>query len=178
MKKKTYAKSIMVILPVLAFIAAGGIQYASADSVSETERGVLKKDRSHLEAIHEAFFKNLTEEQKEVLIKARGLQKAGDKEGAQALLEENNISFPVGFMRDHTGKKGGMRGLHSEAVRTAIENDDYNAFVTATVDAPFSGKIDTAAFASFVEAYNLRKAGDFKGAHEVMKSVMDALKHK
>jgi hypothetical protein len=58
-----------------------------------------------------------------------------------------------------------------QAVRTAIVNDDYAAFRTAAGEG-LTSKIDTQAdFQKLVEANNLRKAGDRKGAHAIMKEL-------
>jgi hypothetical protein len=64
-----------------------------------------------------------------------------------------------------------VRGMyqHRESVRSAIEAEDYEAFVKALVGTPREGKVTEDQFNTLVEAHVLLKAGDKKGAFELMK---------
>lgn len=64
-------------------------------------------------------------------------------------------------------KKEGHRTKH-EAVRTAIENNDYSAWATAVAGTPQADKIDATTFPKLVEAHTLREAGDHDGAKAIM----------
>ncbi|GEM_PF-1587340 len=58
-----------------------------------------------------------------------------------------------------------------EAVKTAIENNDYEAWKSAISEAPFADKISEVInaenFDKFVEMHNLRQDGDIEGAQEI-----------
>ena len=70
-------------------------------------------------------------------------------------------------------KKAVHKAKH-EAIRTAVENNDYDAFVAATEGTPMAD-IDADTFAKMVEAHNLREAGDHEGARALMEEL--GIKH-
>jgi hypothetical protein len=58
-----------------------------------------------------------------------------------------------------------------EAVRVAIENNDYSAWSTAMAGTPLADKVTPETFARLVEAHNLREAGDHEAAREIMEEL-------
>jgi hypothetical protein len=57
------------------------------------------------------------------------------------------------------------RRAHREVVRTALEAGDYDAFMKAVVGGPLEGVITSEdEFETYLEAHQLRQAGDFEGA--------------
>jgi len=107
----------------------------------------------------------LTQEQKDVLTEARELHKSGDNDGARALLQANDIRPP------HKGKRGG-----NEDARAAVKANDYNAFVTATENAPFADNVTQTFFDTLTQAQQLREAGEYEAAKELVESL--GLKHR
>ncbi len=63
------------------------------------------------------------------------------------------------------------RKISHEAVRTAVENNDYNAWVKAIADRPIADVITEDNFSQLVEAHTLRDAGDMEGAREIMEEL-------
>jgi len=104
---------------------------------------------------------DLSPESKAVLEEIRSLRRSGDIEGAKKLAEENNIP--------ERGR--GWNKKEPQAVKTAIENKDYNAFVLAIKDSKLEDKVTEADFAKIVEAHNLRAAGDVIGAQKILKEI-------
>lgn len=67
----------------------------------------------------------------------------------------------------HMGPMG--EGPRAE-VREAVANNDYEAFVELTANAPFAEDISEETFAVMVEAHALMESGDREGARELMSS--------
>jgi len=183
-------KIAALALPVLLFGVLGA-SYASASAPNLTddqrsaigqardlrEEGNYESARKVLEDARlpergkgmrgEGFLNTLTDEQKVALEEAKALRESGDEAGAKQILEDGGIPFPPhekGMMGNHRGDgKGG-------AVREAVANNDYSAFVEATKDSPFADTIDEDTFATLVEAEALRQAGDFEGVRALMES--------
>jgi Spy/CpxP family protein refolding chaperone len=116
-------------------------------------------DAPFADQVDEAFFAKMVE--------AHTLRQAGDNEGADAIMEELGMG-PRGGHDEHGMGMGGPGNADHEAMQTALENNDYAAFVTATADAPFADQVDEAFFAKMVEAHTLRQAGDNEGADAIM----------
>jgi hypothetical protein len=68
--------------------------------------------------------------------------------------------------------RNAVREVHHEmrkAVHTALENDDYDAFLIAISDSSLAGAIDSETdFETFKAAHELRESGDHEGARELM----------
>lgn len=109
---------------------------------------------------------DLSEEQISALEEARELRQDGEWEEAKDLLEEAGLSKEDVIeirqsMRDY-------RMEHREAVREAIEEGDYEAFLTAVVDTPMADVIDTVGeFDLLQEAHELKESGDWKAAQTI-----------
>lgn len=109
----------------------------------------------------------LSNEQISAFEEAKELREAGDKDAARDVLVAAGID-------EETMQKirEAMREAHDEyrvAIRTAVENNDYEAFLVAIDGSPLAEIIDTEAeFASFVEAHELMEGGDRESAKEIM----------
>lgn len=55
-----------------------------------------------------------------------------------------------------------------QAIETALENNDYAAWVTAAANTPIAGKITETNFAQFAKAHALMEQGDRDGARAIM----------
>ncbi len=107
---------------------------------------------------------NLTDEQKTALTQIHDLRDAGNLEEARALAE--SVGLPA---RGARTLKGGFADTpHRQAVEDALAAHDYQAFLTATADAPFTQNITEDVFVKMAEAYTLREAGDFTAARAIM----------
>lgn len=97
------------------------------------------------------------------LVEAKSLKDQGKSDEARALLEEAGIRPPFG---EH-GFGPGDPEKHT-AIREAIANNDYAAFVAATDGMKFGQEIDESEFAILVQAHELRAQGDFEGARALL----------
>ena len=144
MNEKAVKHLAYVTAPLLTIALVAGV--AAAASPSEE----VSQTKQH---------PKITSEQKDVLDQARELRQSGDEEGARALLE--NVGWSkgemMGRMDGFPGKgerpSAGEMEAHHEAVKTALEAGDYDAFVLAMADAPFADKVDEAFFAKMQEAH-------------------------
>lgn len=117
------------------------IHQALEDGDYETWKSLI--DERHA-AMDEKQEEMTSEETFNILQEAHELREAGDHEGARELLEEAGIDKPGKGMHGKKGKRGG-KGLMSggivmdaenrEAVKTAVENNDYDAWKTALEEA-------------------------------------------
>ncbi len=110
---------------------------------------------------------DLTEEQTTALETAHEMRQSGaDKEAVLAILNDAGI--------DKEAIRAARKEVHTdrhekrEAVHTALENGDYNAFMEAVAESPLAEKITSEAdFARLVEAHELKEDGDYEGAQEI-----------
>lgn len=64
------------------------------------------------------------------------------------------------------------RKEHQAALQSALEDNDYDAFLEAIENSPLASVIDTEAeFNTFVEAHELMRSGDREGARELMEEL-------
>lgn len=112
------------------------------------------------------ILETITEENFTSFIEAKQKLEAGDLQGAEVLFNDLGLEH-------HAGMRGRGKFLaHKEethqAIRAAVEAEDYNAFVVAVgEEAPLLEIITEANFPTFVEIHELRMAGDFEAAHEL-----------
>lgn len=150
---KTLLKSSLII-PALGLFVLGGVVTATASA----HEGNGERFQAWLQS------QDLTDEQQAAVEEARELRQTGDKEGAREIIENAGIELPERPSKEE-------RQERREAVRTAVEANDYDAFVVATQSAPFADQVDEAFFAAFVEAHELREAGDREGAREILEGL-------
>ncbi len=87
---------------------------------------------------------------------------------ARAIFDELGIDRPM--MGGHHNGQGRGPEINA-AIQTALDNNDYSAWLEAVGDSPITEKINADNFATFVQAHQLMKAGDHEGA----KAIMDQL---
>lgn len=155
-------KIALATLPVLALVILGS-------SVASAQTG---------------FSRTLTEEQRSAVEEAHQLRKEGSVAEARAVLKKAGLN--AGLMhRFHKGRGGrdmsaaeheAMRSQH-EAIKDAIDANDYDAFVKATVGAPFMDMVTLENFATLVEAHTLHESGDKAGARALLKDLVPGDMH-
>ncbi len=105
---------------------------------------------------------DLTETQIEAIEEARKLHRDGDLEGAQEVLEDAGLDEAI-LDKLHDASRE-----QRDAVRTAIENDDYDAFSSLVTEGPLAEVITSKAdFEKLVEAHTLMSDGDREAAEAI-----------
>jgi hypothetical protein len=112
----------------------------------------------------------LTDGQKSAIEGIRDLMRDGKIDEAQTLAEESGLPH---FAGNRMGMgKGMMReNPDRDAVREAVENNDYATFVELRKNMPFAEDVSEETFAKMVEAHKLMLAGDRDSAFEIMKEI-------
>jgi Spy/CpxP family protein refolding chaperone len=108
----------------------------------------------------------LTEEQIEAFETARELRESGDLKAARDALLDAGV--------DEEALKSVHRAMHEkrDAIRAAVEANDYEAFKVAVAGTPLAEAVDTKEkFEKFVEAHTLREDGKWGEA----KAILDEL---
>ena len=119
--------------------------------------------------------RELSEEQRSALEEARQLRKEGNTKEAHEVLR--GVGLHQGVLhharKDHA--EGMMYGAEArerhEAMRAAIEAGDYDAFKSATVDAPFADMVTAENFEKLVAAHKLHEDGDHEAAFALMREL-------
>lgn len=127
---------------------------------------------------------DLTDAQKAIVTQAQALREEGKIEETHTLLEANDLK---GF-----GRKAGARHMMQsmtdedratfeaqqqahrearEAMREAIENNDYQTFVATRAGDTNAPEVTVETFAKMVQAHTLREAGDIEGARAIMEEI-------
>lgn len=112
---------------------------------------------------------DLTDAQVSALEQAKEIRTSAHDKAEQVLTDAGIDKEKMNEVRSamHEG-----RMEHHEAVETAIENNDYNAFVAAIRDTPLAEKITSRAdFEKMVEAHTLKESGDREGARTIFKEL-------
>ena len=107
---------------------------------------------------------NMTPEQQGVLEQVNTLREEGNCDEAQKLIQEADLRGLMGKRVGHQSEKGGM-------LREAIENNDFEALQELAEGTRLANMIDEETFNKRVEAYQLREAGDYQGAREIMQEI-------
>lgn len=109
---------------------------------------------------------DLTSSQVSALEQADQIRQTARDEAQQVLSDAGIDDEKMKEIRDVTRE---VRDTQHEAVKTAVDNDDYDAFLTAIADSPLADAINSEAdFETFKEAQQLRESGDHEGAQELM----------
>jgi len=114
-------------------------------------------------SVASAHFADLTDDQKSAIEEARELREEGDFKGARDILQAAGVPLP-----QHGGPNGPHGNGKGEAIRSAIEAEDYDAFVEAAADSPFADLVDEDMFATLVKAHALHESGDHEAARALM----------
>ncbi len=112
----------------------------------------------------------LSGEQISAFEQAHELRKEGDKEAARDVIVEAGIGIDT-MHAVREAMQTHRKEMKSE-MHTAIENEDYEAFLEAVAGSPLSDIITTEDdFARFVEAHTLRVEGEHQAAREIMEDL-------
>lgn len=113
---------------------------------------------------------DLTTSQIEALEESHELRHAGDYEAARTVLEEAGIDQDI--MHEIRSAMHEYKHEMRDIIHAAIENEDYDTFMTAIADTPLAEHIGSKEdFEQFVAAHELMAAGDFETAHEIFESL-------
>lgn len=109
---------------------------------------------------------DLTDDQVSALEEAEEIRQTAFAEAKQ-VLEDAGIDGEK--MREIHEAMHEARDERREAVHEALEADDYDAFMEAIAGSPLADAITSEAdFETFQEAHELREAGDFEAAQELL----------
>jgi len=174
---------LIVGAAILSLIATAGITAVSQAAPNEENQSLrterFEQSRQAIENNdYQAWVESLgdhpkadefvTEETFEILQEAHRLAEAGDKEGARALLQD------AGIKRPGKHRRGG--GEQPEAVREALQNNDYQAWAELLANHPNADAfVNESTFAVLREAYLLKEAGDREGARALLQEA--GIKH-
>jgi len=101
---------------------------------------------------------------------AHELRKDGDREAAREVIvdagiDQETLESVREAMKEH-------REETRTAIKEAVDNEDYNAFVDAADGSPLADIITSEDdFEQFVEAHELREAGDKEAAKEILEDL-------
>jgi hypothetical protein len=118
--------------------------------------------------------KELSEEQRAAIEEARELRKEGDNEAARDVLKDAGLDPKMRgpkMMRMLTDEERDAFRAKHEAIRAAIEAEDFEAFKDATAGMPFADMVTEENFEKLLEAHELMEAGDKEGAFEIFKDL-------
>lgn len=180
--KQNNSKLIAGAAALTAIIAIAGIAASSYAYRGDFSEGKDFDSERHT-AMVEAFENNdynawleltgdkpvsekITEENFSRFVEMHNLMKTGDFEGAKELRDELGLEGP----RKHEGRRGfgKMMMEKNEEARTAMENNDYDAWLVAIPeDCPARDTVTEENFSRLIESHNLMQDGDFEGAKEI-----------
>lgn len=139
---KTTSKSLFVAVAAFAVTAGGVHAFGSTELLTRA---------------------GLTDDQVIAVQEAQEFKVMGNMEAARDTLKSAGITKETMRQIREAAKEA------KQAVHDAIEANDYDAFVIAVADSPLADIIETEAdFNQFVEAHELREAGDNNGAKELL----------
>lgn len=105
----------------------------------------------------------LSEEQRSALSEARELQAAGDATKARDVLVAAGLNEYSLMKLRHASHEA------QQAIRAAVEANDFEAFKKAVVDTPIADIVTTSEdFSVFVEAHRLKAQGEWSEAKELL----------
>ena len=98
-------------------------------------------------------------------VEAHNLMQNGDIDGAKVIFDELGVPAPK------EGGHGRPNNENMEAVKSALENNDYNAWLEAISNMPNASEMTTVInesnFSKMVEIHTLMQAGDMEGAQKI-----------
>lgn len=173
-------KTYIIAGIIATSIVAGTTAFAAEDTLPL--RGIGHGDKGAMVAellgiTQEEFISRVKNGEKpKDMLEAAGITKE-DMESARATHMRERLAKAVAdgkitqAQADEKVKKMELHNAKHEAMRVAITNNDYDAFITAVTDTLLADKVTRENFAKFVEAHRLHEAGDHEGA----KAIMDEL---
>ncbi len=142
-----------IFIPVAAFaVTATGVSAFNADVLDKLDIDLSDTQISALEEAHELK------------------QSGADRSEVFEILDEAGIDKET--LKEIKTAAKEHRQANREAVREALENNDYDAYLEVVAGSPRADLIDsTDDFEKLVEAYELREAGDKEAAREIMEEL-------
>lgn len=139
-----------MVIPVAAFaVTATGVSAFSGDLLQKLDLDLTDGQVAAFEEAHELRQEGADREVIKVVLEAADIDRERVREVRQAAHE--------------------YRHEVREAIRDAVAAGDYDAFRTIVEDMPRLSSIDTVEeFEQLMEAHELREAGDYEGAREIM----------
>ncbi len=139
-----------IMIPVAAFAVT--VTGASAFNSAMLEKIDIDLSDSQVSALEEAHEMRID---------------GADRDEVRDYLEESGIDQDtMGEIREAVHE---ARDISREAVQSALDDDDYDAFIIAIAGTPMADAIDSEAdFETFKEAHELRQSGDHEGAAALM----------
>lgn len=140
-------KKIMIPVAAFAFTVTAASAFQGTEMLSKLNIGLTDAQTSALEEAHAI--------REEAHIKAKAvLDNAG--------IDETKMQEIHAAMRE-------LHKVQHDAMKAALESNDYAAFIEAIKDSPLADTIDTEAeFTKLKEAHKLMEAGDKDGAKVIM----------
>lgn len=144
-----------------------GMGNFSSDNHEAIESALDNKDyNAWKEAVGDTRMSEaVTEENFSAFADAHELMESGDHEAARDTMNELGLDMGRGKMGNRMGGERFKMG-NSEAVKEALDNNDYSAWKEAVGAGPMSENINESNFSRLVEAHNL---------HEQARSIMEEL---
>lgn len=140
------SKSLLIAIAAFAVTTTGVSAYAGTDLLEKA---------------------GLSETQIEAFEEARELRESGDRDAARDVLVGAGIDEET--LRNIHQAVHEARKEMKDAMHEALEADDYDAFMEAVIDSPLSDIINSKEdYDLFREAYELKMAGEFEAAKEIM----------
>lgn len=141
-------KQIMIPVAAFAFTVTAASAFNS-DRLDQIDVDLSDTQVAALEEAHELREDGATRDEVHAVLEEAGLDQEAMEEIRTAMHE--------------------LRDERHEAVEEAVKANDYDAFVAAIAGTPLADVIDSEAdFDKFVDAYELREAGDYTAAREIM----------
>ena len=140
-------KQLFIPVALFALSATGASAYSGTSMVESLDLGLSQTQVSALQEAREVRSTSRVEAKK--ILQDAGITKTKMKEIRKAVRTEVKAHF--------------------SAVKTAVTNNDYNAFKTAVAGTKMAEKVASEAdFAKLVQAQALFKSGDKEGAKKLM----------
>ena len=142
-----------IMIPVAAFaVTVTGASAFNSDMLEKIDVDLSASQISALEEVHE-------------------LRESGaDRDEVKTFLEEAGLDEDT--MKEIKTATRELREENREAIGLALENDDYEAFVSAIEDTPLAEAINSESdFETFKEAQDLRDSGEHEAARELMEEL-------
>lgn len=182
------ALGITIATGISSAYAADGWQpfFANEENRESLEQSIQNDDYStwsslmaaQADYIHDEIDSAISEESFDIIQEAQELAESGDMKGAKDLLNDAGIA-PM--MTGHRGQKGHHKGKHMnseefEAVKGALESEDYDAWVSAIseLEGPRGEDTSEEHYEHMLEMQELMESGDKESARELRKEYRES----
>ena len=166
------AVGLLITMGIVSFVSANQFdnkfkkQKFSPEKQEQRQEVKLAIENNDYEAWQKTkgtcpFAEKITEENFDKFAEMHNLKKDNKFDEAKIIAEELGIK-----KEKHFNKKGSFckNSEQKEAIKEAIENNDYATWKELDVKCPFADKITVDNFSKFAEMHNLKKDGKFDEA--------------